>query len=128
MFRDGYDLRDVTVAACRGEGFEPMYAVVGGERDAVLRFVQAGLGSAVVPSMVVAGRPEFRATPFVRPGLSRTVALAHRRDVPPPRAARAFQETLLTWLATGATLPPGVAPAPAAATLPAPGSGSPVGW
>jgi DNA-binding transcriptional LysR family regulator len=112
MFRDGYDLRDVTVAACRAEGFEPMYSVEGGEMDAVLRFVQAGLGSAVVPSMVVAGRPEFRATPFVRPGLTRTVALAHRRDVPPPRAARAFQDTLLSWLGSAAALPPGVAPVP----------------
>jgi DNA-binding transcriptional LysR family regulator len=107
MFRTGYDLREVTVAACRREGFEPRYVVEGGEMDAVLRFVQAGLGSAVVPSMVVAGRPEFRATPFVPAELTRTVALAHRRDVPPPRAAREFQRLLLS-----ATLPPGVTPLP----------------
>jgi DNA-binding transcriptional LysR family regulator len=116
MFRDGYDLRDVTVAACRAEGFEPRYAVEGGEMDAVLRFVQAGLGSAVVPSMVVAGRAEFRATPFVRPGLTRTVALAHRRDVEPPRAARAFQSTLLAQLGS-APLPPGVEALPITSSL-----------
>jgi DNA-binding transcriptional LysR family regulator len=76
--------------------------------DAVLRFVQAGLGAAVVPSMVVAGRREFRATPFVPPGLTRTVALAHRRDVEPPRAAREFERTLFAMLSTPKALPAGV--------------------
>jgi DNA-binding transcriptional LysR family regulator len=108
MFREGYDLRDVTVAACRSEGFEPRYAVEGGEMDAVLRFVEAGLGVAVVPSMVVAGREWLRTTPFAPPGLSRTIALAHRRDVEPPRAAREFQATLLARLTSAAPLPPGV--------------------
>jgi DNA-binding transcriptional LysR family regulator len=107
MFRDGYDLRDVTVAACRAEGFEPRYAVEGGEMDAVLRFVEAGLGVAVVPSMVVAGRERLHTTPLAAPGLSRTVALAHRRDVEPPRAAREFRATLLARLGSSA-LPPGV--------------------
>ncbi|WP_086731680.1 LysR family transcriptional regulator, partial [Streptomyces fradiae] len=54
MFRHGYDLRELTVAACRAEGFEPSFTVEGGEMDAVLGFVRAGLGVAVVPSMVAA--------------------------------------------------------------------------
>jgi DNA-binding transcriptional LysR family regulator len=108
MFRDGYDLRDVTVAACRAEGFEPRYAVEGGEMDAVLRFVEAGLGVAVVPSMVVAGRGRLRVTPIAPPGLTRTVALAHRRDVEPPRAAREFRGLLLSLLSSSADLPTGV--------------------
>src|SRR6478735_6904650 len=89
MFRHGYDLRELTVAACRAEGFEPSFTVEGGEMDAVLGFVRAGLGIAVVPSMV-AGRfgHELRTTPLARPGLRRTIALAHRSDVAPPRAAR----------------------------------------
>src|SRR5438876_599905 len=74
MFREGYDLRDTTLAACGRAGVEPRYAVEGGEMDAVLRFVEAGLGVAVVPSIVVAGRPQFRATPFAPPGLTRTIA------------------------------------------------------
>ncbi|GAA4938580.1 hypothetical protein GCM10023238_00330 [Streptomyces heliomycini] len=52
MFRHGYDLRELTVAACRAEGFEPGFAVEGGEMDAVLGFARAGLGVAVVPRMV----------------------------------------------------------------------------
>jgi DNA-binding transcriptional LysR family regulator len=96
MFRHGYDLRELTVAACRSAGFEPDFAVEGGEMDAVLGFVRAGLGVAVVPRMVAtrAGRG-LRVTPLARPGLNRTIALAHRSDVAPPRAAREFQRMLL---------------------------------
>ncbi|MEV7453053.1 LysR family transcriptional regulator [Streptomyces nigra] len=96
MFRHGYDLRELTVAACRAQGFEPDFAVEGGEMDAVLGFVRAGLGLAVVPRMVAArsGRG-LRVTPLARPGLHRTIALAHRSDVAPPRAARELQRMLL---------------------------------
>jgi DNA-binding transcriptional LysR family regulator len=107
MFRRGYDLRGATQAACRQAGFEPRFAVEGGEMDAVLRFVEAGLGPAVVPSMVLSGRPGLVGTPLEPPGLQRTIALAHRKDVNPTHAARAFHETLLGFLAD-AELPPGV--------------------
>lgn len=96
MFRHGYDLRELTVAACRAEGFEPEFAVEGGEMDAVLGFVRAGLGVAVVPRMVAARSGHgLRVTPLARPGLHRTIALAHRSDVAPPRAARELQRMLL---------------------------------
>ncbi|GAA2461071.1 LysR family transcriptional regulator [Streptomyces mauvecolor] len=96
MFRHGYDLRELTVAACRAEGFEPAFTVEGGEMDAVLGFVRAGLGVAVVPSMVAARAGDLRVTPLARPGLRRTIALAHRSDVDPPRAARELQRVLLS--------------------------------
>jgi DNA-binding transcriptional LysR family regulator len=143
MFRQGYDLREATIGACRQAGFEPRLAVEGGEMDAVLRFVEVGLGIAVVPSMVLAGRPGLRGTPLVlddpqgtgpedgpvgapphragppvantrrrgAPGLLRTVALSHRKDVAPTHAARAFRGTLELFLAEAAeagSLPPGV--------------------
>jgi DNA-binding transcriptional LysR family regulator len=88
--------------------------------DAVLRFVEAGLGIAVVPSMVLAGRPGLHGTPLVLPdepddrhphGLQRTIALAHRKDVSPTHAARAFSETLENHLIEAAmaeSLPAGV--------------------
>ncbi|HEU5470143.1 MAG TPA: LysR family transcriptional regulator [Actinophytocola sp.] len=107
MFRDGYDLRETTLAACRRAGFEPRLAVEGGEMDAVLRFVEAGLGVAVVPSMVLPGRTALRATALTAPVLRRTIALAHRSDVPPTNAARAFRTTLFDFLAE-ANLPDGV--------------------
>ncbi|WP_329168747.1 LysR substrate-binding domain-containing protein [Streptomyces sp. NBC_01267] len=96
MFRHGYDLRDLTLSACRTEGFEPYFTVEGGEMDAVLGFVRAGLGIAVVPSMIaVRAGHGLRVTPLARPGLRRTIALAHRSDVAPPRAARVLQDVLL---------------------------------
>lgn len=113
MFRRGYDLRELTVGACQAAGFEPTFAVEGGEMDAVLGFVAAGLGIAVVPGMMVTDRPTFRTTPFTAPGLARTIGLAHRKDVQPPRAARELRRILLAYLAlatvTGA-LPPGTRP------------------
>lgn len=113
MFRTGYDLRDVTMAACAKAGFTPAFAVEGGEMDAVLSFVEAGLGVALVPSMAVAGRERLRTTPLARPGVQRTIALAHRRDVTPTHSARAFRDTLrayVTEASAWSTLPPGVEP------------------
>ncbi|MEU7689024.1 LysR substrate-binding domain-containing protein [Microbispora hainanensis] len=110
MFRRGYDVREATLAACRQAGFEPRFAVEGGEMDAVLRFVEAGLGIAVVPSMVLENRPRLTGTPLL-PGLRRTVALAHRKDVEPTRAAQAFRAALLSFLREAArdgTLPQGI--------------------
>ncbi|MFB9250733.1 LysR family transcriptional regulator [Sphaerisporangium melleum] len=111
MFRRGYDLREATLSACRQAGFEPRFAVEGGEMDAVLRFVEAGLGVAVVPSMVLDGRPGLAGTPLAPPGLRRTIALAHRKDVQPTRAAQAFRATLLSYLSQASeegSLPQGV--------------------
>lgn len=98
MFRDGYDLRESTLQACRQAGFEPRFAVAGGEMDAVLRFVEAGLGVAVVPSMVLANRP-LLGSARLTPALSRTVSLAHRKDVTPSSATRAVRDTLTAFLA-----------------------------
>ena len=96
MFRHGYDLRELTVTACRAEGFEPVFTVEGGEMDAVLGFVRAGLGIAVVPAMVVShAGPGLRATPLEGSPLRRTIALAHRTDVAPPRAARELKRMLV---------------------------------
>jgi DNA-binding transcriptional LysR family regulator len=113
MFRRGYEVRDITVNACRRAGFEPDLAIQGGELDAVLSLVEAGVGSAVLPSMV-ANRRAFTVNPFAPPGLSRVIALAHRRDAEPPRATRALLTTLrehLDRLAATDALPPGTRPA-----------------
>ncbi|MFH9352874.1 LysR family transcriptional regulator [Kitasatospora sp. NPDC017646] len=109
MFREGYDVREAALAACRAAGFEPEFAVEGGEMDAVLGFVRAGLGPAVVPGMVAA-RSGLSVTPFAGPGLGRTIAVAHGQEVPLTRAAEALRDTLLAHLRDAARegeLPPG---------------------
>jgi len=94
MFREGYDLRAVTIAACREAGVEPRLVSQGGEMDGVLAFVAAGLGAAVVPAIAMPAESTLAAIPFRHPGLSRTVALAHREDRPVPRPARALADQL----------------------------------
>ena len=78
--------------------------------DAVLRFVEAGLGVAVVPSMVLAGRPGLGALRWpARPAAYDRAGPPQGR--PPTHAARAFHETLLGFLADSEAhgeLPPGV--------------------
>ena len=108
MFRPGYDIRDVTLEACRRAGFTPRFAVEGGEMDAVLAFVEAGLGFALVPSMVLVNRPLLRATPLAPPGMRRTIALAQRRRAVLPHAAEALKASILGHISTGGALPSGV--------------------
>jgi len=111
MFREGYDLRETTLAACAAAGFEPRLAVEGAEMDGVLRMTAAGLGVAVVPSMVVAKGGPLRAIRLVRPRLARTIAFAYRRDRPPARAARELMERVSALVSSRAwlsTMPSGL--------------------
>jgi DNA-binding transcriptional LysR family regulator len=91
MFRDGYDLRASTVAACRRAGFEPTFALEGGEMDGVLRMAAAGLGVAVVPSLVLDPTGPLKAVRLAEP-LTRTIGFANRRDRRLSRAGREFVE------------------------------------
>lgn len=110
MFREGYDLRRTTLAACAAAGFEPLYAVEGGEMDGVLRMTAAGLGVSIVPSMVVAKGGPLRAV-RISPALTRTVAFAYRRDRRVSRATSELIERVTSlvrsrrWLSA---MPPGL--------------------
>ena len=93
MFRDGYDLRAATVAACRRAGFEPLFALEGGEMDGVLRLAAAGLGVAVVPSLVIDPAGPLKAVRLAEP-LTRTIGFANRKDRHLSRAGREFVQTV----------------------------------
>jgi DNA-binding transcriptional LysR family regulator len=95
MFREGYDLREVTLTACAAAGVAPHLVSEGGEMAGVLAFVSAGLGAAVVPEIALPRDGSLAAIPFTAPGLSRTVALAQRGDRALARPARALAEQLL---------------------------------
>jgi DNA-binding transcriptional LysR family regulator len=111
MFREGYDLRNATEAACRAAGFAPTFAVEGGEMDGVLRLTAAGLGAAIVPSLVIGPRGPLHAVRIAQSALTRTIGLAHRRDRRLSRAAQELVETVRalvrdrSWLKTS---PPGL--------------------
>ena len=96
LFHHGYDLREATSAAFDAAGLAPNIVVEGAEMDAVLRFVERGLGVAIVPAMVLVDRPRLTSAQLLEPSLSRTVSLATRADVRPTRAASAMEKTILS--------------------------------
>jgi DNA-binding transcriptional LysR family regulator len=98
MFRDGYDLRSATITACEQAGFHPTFAVEGAEMDGVLRMAAAGVGVAVVPSMVVEKAGPLVAVRLAQPTLTRSVGVAFRRDRHHSRAADAFVVRLREFL------------------------------
>jgi DNA-binding transcriptional LysR family regulator len=102
MFQEGYDLRDATVSACRHVGFEPQVGVEAGEMDSVLRLVAAGLGVAIVPAMVIEPSSGLVGVPISAPRLTRTIALARRRDRYLSAAARELTSLLAEWVGRAA--------------------------
>lgn len=100
-FHESYDLRVTTDAAFRAAALDPNVAVEGAEMDAVLRFVERGIGVAVVPAMVLLDRPTLRSvrlakSPEAAPQLVRTISLAHRSDVNLTHAAQAMQTMIVS--------------------------------
>jgi DNA-binding transcriptional LysR family regulator len=102
MFKDGYDLREATLLACRQAGFTPVMAMQGLEMDGALALVEAGVAAAVVPESVVARSSPLVAIPFRGNPLRRTVGLASRRDRPLSPSASAFVEALADHVDKGA--------------------------
>ncbi|PPF22070.1 LysR family transcriptional regulator [Rathayibacter sp. AY1A7] len=99
VFNFSYDLRRTTDAAFAAAGLEPDVVLEGAEMDAVLRFAERGLGVAVVPAMVLQGRPGLRSIrieepTLEKPTLTRTISLARPADLAPTAAARVMQGTV----------------------------------
>ena len=109
LFHHGYDLREATSAAFDAAGLAPKVVVEGVEMDAALRFVERGLGAAIVPAMVLVDRPLLTSLPLVDPRLPRTVSLATRADVRATRAASAMESTILDTARTLTDLEPELA-------------------
>lgn len=86
-----YDLRAATDAAFAAHGMRPHVVVEGAEMDAVLRFVERGIGVAVVPAMLGVDRPGLHWSHLVRPELDRTVNLARRPGAALSAAAREME-------------------------------------
>lgn len=105
-FAESYDLRAATDAAFRAAGLAPTTVIEGAEMDAVLRFVERGLGVAVVPATVLLDRPNLRSVRLVEPQLTRTISIAHRSDVHPTRAAAAMREVIVATAAVLAAASP----------------------
>ena len=66
----------------------------GAEMDAVLRFVERGLGVAIVPAMVLIDRPGLRSVRLEEPTLDRTISVARPADVAPTAAVEVMRRTI----------------------------------
>jgi DNA-binding transcriptional LysR family regulator len=96
VFSSTYDLRATTDAAFSAAGLEPEVVLEGAEMDAVLRFVERGLGVAIVPAMVLVDRPGLRSVRLEAPTLERTISLARPADLAMTSAVEVMQATIAT--------------------------------
>jgi len=94
VFSATYELRSMTDAAFRAQSLTPNVVLAGAEMDAVLRFVERGLGVAIVPAMVLIDRPGLRACRLDAPTLTRSITLARPVDVAPTAAIEVMQRTI----------------------------------
>lgn len=94
VFSSTYDLRRTTDAAFRAAGLMPETVIEGAEMDAVLRFVERGIGVAIVPAMVLIDRPGLRSVRLAEPTLTRTISIARTADMVPSIAVEVMQQTV----------------------------------
>ncbi len=94
LFPEGYRLREVTLAACRGAGFTPKVALDGGSMQSALQFVAAGLGVALVPEMALMNATNIHALKISDQTLRRSLGLVWRKSHYLSPAARALREFL----------------------------------
>lgn len=101
MFREGYDLRTTTINAFARAGFEPTVGLEGAEVGSVSAYVSAGLGAAIVPSIVAAGVPGVKALHLTSPTLERTIGLVRPNHHAPTRATAALIDEITSMMARG---------------------------
>ncbi|QEA28490.1 LysR family transcriptional regulator [Microbacterium sp. CBA3102] len=107
-FGESYELRATTDAAFREADLTPHPVLEGAEMDTALRFVERGLGVAVVPAMVLFDRPGLRSVRLSHPMMTRTVSLAHRSDVTPAIAVAAMRKAIVSTSAEVARRDPAI--------------------
>lgn len=93
-FANSYDLRSTTDAAFQAASLTPNVVLEGVQMDAVLRFVELGLGVAIVPAMVLIDRPQLRSVRLEQPSLTRTISVARPAYVTLSTAAVALERTI----------------------------------
>ena len=105
VFSSTYDLRATTDAAFSAANLSPHTVIEGAEMDAVLRFVERGIGVAIVPAMVLVERSGLRSVRLSDPTLTRTISIARVTDISPTVAAEVMQQTIARTAAEFAARP-----------------------
>ena len=105
VFSSTYDLRATTDAAFAAAGLSPYTVIEGAEMDAVLRFVERGIGVAIVPAMVLIERSGLRSVRLSDPTLTRTISIARVADISPTAAVGVMEQTIVRTAAALAAGP-----------------------
>ncbi len=98
MFSEGYEIRSATLAAFDRAGIVPTTALDGAEIGTVHSFVAAGLGAAIVPSIIATTNDDVRVLHLDAPALERTISLARPVHHALSRAAAALSQEITTYL------------------------------
>lgn len=98
LYPEGYEMREVTLAACKRAGFLPRVVLDGGEMDMLLRLAEVGLGIALMPPLAMQSE-RLAAVRISDQELRRTMALVihHERGLIP--AALTLHGFLAEYLA-----------------------------
>ena len=102
MFHEGYDVRAATFAAFEKAGFTPTIAIDGAEIATAHSFVAAGIGAAIVPSIVATMNDDLHVVHIDDQIMERSICLVHDERHTLSRAALALRDEILDYLGTGA--------------------------
>lgn len=94
LFPEGYELREVTLKACRAGGFEPHIALDGGSMQSAMQFVAAGLGVAIVPELALVNAKGVCALTVTDQALKRELGVVWRKGQYLSPSGRALREFL----------------------------------
>lgn len=98
MFREGYDVKNATTDAFAHAGASLNVALDGVEMGSVLAFVAAGLGAAIVPSIVANSNQDVKVLHVGPPSLERTISLVRPLRRSSSRAVSALSTEITDYL------------------------------
>ncbi len=101
MFHEGYDVRASTLMAFEKAGFAPTIAIDGAEMATAHSFVAAGIGAAIVPSIVATLNDDLHVIHIDDQVMERTIYLVRDVRHTLSRAAVALRDEIFEFLAAG---------------------------
>ncbi len=101
MFHQGYDVRAATLTAFERAGFAPTVAIDGAEMATAHSFVAAGIGAAIVPSIVATMNNDLHVIQIDDQVMERTICLVRDVRHTLSRAAMALRDEIIDFLTAG---------------------------
>jgi DNA-binding transcriptional LysR family regulator len=101
LYPVGYEMREVTLAACKQAGFTPRVVLDGGDMDMLLRLAEVGLGIALMPPLALSGAERLAVLRVRDQTLRRAMGFVSHGDQTLTPAALALRDFLANRLARG---------------------------